>query len=239
MNTHEHHQHHHRNYSEEFEIKVSTSPELPEIGKPLNIVIEVTKDGKIASLDVVHEMKIHLLIVNDQLTWFDHIHPHEQNDGTFVAVETFPFSGKYLLFMDYKPTEGAPDVHVHELNLAGEKVLQSLQMETSFVSTVDGFTVTLINGDDFKTKRKQALKFSVEKEGKMLSEKDMENYLGASAHIVMISRADKDFLHIHPISDGDFPIYAETRIEQDGMYRIWVQFKVDGIVRTADFTVKV
>ena len=42
----------------------------------------------------------------------------------------------------------------------------------------------------------------------------MQPYLGATAHIVMINKADKDFLHIHPKSDYRFPIYAETYIEK-------------------------
>jgi hypothetical protein len=57
------------------------------------------------------------------------------------------------------------------------------------VSTVDGFTVTLLNGEDFKTNRNQGLQFSVEKDGKKLEEKDMQIYLGATAHIVMISKS--------------------------------------------------
>lgn len=67
----------------------------------------------------------------------------------------------------------------------------------------------------------------------------MQPYLGATAHIVMINKADKDFLHIHPMSDKRFPIYAETYIEKAGLYRMWVQFKIDEKVHTADFTVVV
>jgi hypothetical protein len=107
------------------------------------------------------------------------------------------------------------------------------------VSTVDGFTVTLLNGEDFKTNRNQGLQFSVEKDGKKLEEKDMQNYLGATAHIVMISKTDKDFLHIHPVSKENFPIYAETLIKKAGLYRMWVQFKINNVVHTADFTITV
>lgn len=62
---------------------------------------------------------------------------------------------------------------------------------------------------------------------------------GATAHIVMIGKADKDFLHIHSVSDKRFSIYAETHIKKSGIYRIWIQFKTNGKVHTADFTVNV
>ena len=71
-----------------------------EAGKPANLSFYITKNGENAPLDVVHEMKIHLLIVNEELTWFDHIHPGEQPDGTYVVTETFPGGGTYLLFTD-------------------------------------------------------------------------------------------------------------------------------------------
>ena len=52
----------------------------------------------------------------------------------------------------------------------------------------------------------------------------MQPYLGATAHIVMINKADKDFLHIHPMSQR-FPIYAETYIEKAGLYRMGYSLK--------------
>lgn len=84
-----------------------------------------------------------------------------------------------------------------------------------------------------------SLEISVSKDGKNLSESDIEPYLAATAHIAMISKEDKDFLHIHPVSDKRFPIYAETHIKKPGIYRIWVEFQTNGNVHTADFTVNV
>jgi hypothetical protein len=59
------------------------------------------------------------------------------------------------------------------------------------------------------------------------------------AHVVVIGKAEKDFLHIHPTSNEKFPIHGETRFENAGVYRMWVQFQLDGKVYTADFTINV
>ncbi len=222
-----------------FQVSIVSEPQVIEAEKPANFSISITKDGKNVPLEVAHEMKMHLLVVNEELTWFDHIHPKEQADGTYKISETFPSAGKYLLFTDYKPSGAAADVNMHKIEVKGTSVVQKSEKKTKLVSTVDGYTVTLLNGNDFKTNQAQGLQFSVEKDGDKLKEKDMQNYLGATAHIVMIGKADKDFLHIHPVSNKRFPIYAETHIEKAGLYRMWVQFKINGKVHTADFTVTV
>lgn len=223
----------------QYEVKVAANPQNVEAGKPTNLSIAISEHGKNVPLEVVHEMKMHLLVVNEELTWFDHIHPEEQADGSYKVSETFPTAGKYLLFTDYKPNGAEGEVNKQTIEVKGTAATQTADLKTKLVSTVDGFTVTLLNGEDFKTNRNQGLQFSVEKDGKKLEEKDMQNYLGATAHIVMISKTNKDFLHIHPVSKENFPIYAETLIKKAGLYRLWAQFKINNVVHTADFTITV
>ena len=70
MNTHQH--------TNKPEVKIDSEPEIAEAGKPAFFLISVTENGKSIPLEVVHTMKMHLLLVNEELTWFDHIHPEEQ-----------------------------------------------------------------------------------------------------------------------------------------------------------------
>lgn len=221
------------------EVKISTGSQYIEAGTPINLSISITEQDKNLTLDVVHEKKIHLLIVNEELSWFDHIHPEEQPDGEYHISETFPAAGKYLLFIDYKSSGGFQDVHMHRIEVQGIIPERTKMRQTKLVSTVNEYTVSLLNGAELTTKNVQYLQFSVVKNGRELEEKDMQLYLGATAHIVMISEADYKFLHIHPVFDRNFPIYAETIIKKDGIYRMWVQFKMEDKVHTADFTVNV
>lgn len=221
------------------EVKISTGTQHIEACKPVNLSIAITEQGRNVMLDVVHEKKLHLLIVNEELSWFDHIHPEEQPDGTYHISETFPAAGKYLLFTDYKPGGSAQEVNTHYIDVLGATTNIPQRLETKLASIVNGNAVFLLNGDNLTTNHLQDLRFSIVKDCKILQKKDMQLYLGATAHIVMISRADYDFLHIHPVSDPNFPIYAETLIKKAGLYRMWVQFKIDDVVHTADFTVTV
>lgn len=220
------------------EVKLHTEPRAIEAGTPTKLTFVFQENDKNVPLDISHEMKVHLMVVDENLTWFRHIHPEEQADGSYTIAETFPNGGKYILFSDFKPQGGASVVDKKEITVNGSADNKA-NFSNKFVSETDGYTVTLENGSDLKTNRSQALEISVVKDGKKLVESDIEQYLGATAHIAMISKEDKDFLHIHPVSDKRFPIYAETHIKKAGIYRIWVEFQTNGRVHTADFTVNV
>ncbi len=221
------------------EVTLTTEPQVIEAGIPAQLAFHFRENGKNVNLEVSHEMKLHLMVVNKNLNWFRHIHPKEQADGSFTISETFPNGDNYFLFTDFKPQGKHPALDKKEIIVKGASENKNVNFSDNFISFVDGYKVTLENGSDLKTNRSQALEISVEKDGKKLVESDIENYLGATAHIAMISKENLDFLHIHPISEKPFPIYAETHIEKAGKYRIWVEFQTNGKVHTADFTVNV
>ncbi|MCE7044476.1 heavy metal-binding domain-containing protein [Dyadobacter sp. CY312] len=223
----------------EYQVQLTTSPKTVEAGKATELTIVIKGNEQIVPLDISHEMKIHLMAVSDDLTWFRHIHPEEQTDGTYIVTETFPKDGKYLLFADFKPSGAPQALHRQEIEVQGNYVAGDEEITNKWISETDGYRVVLENGIDFRTNKTQDLEISIEKDGKKLIEADLQQYLGASAHIVMIGKVGKEFLHIHPVSDSRFPVFAQTHIEKAGVYRMWAQFKIDGKVHTADFTVDV
>lgn len=225
--------------SGDYHARLTTNPKQLEAGKSVLLTLEVKKNNEIVPLDITHEKNLHLMIVSEHLDWFRHVHPKEQTNGSFVIEETFPNGGKYLLFVDYKPKGGEPVLDKLKLNVGGTASDEKQILSEKLVSEVDEFRVMLENGNNFKTNRTQALKLSIEKNGVNVLGSDLEQYLGANAHIVMVGKSDKEYMHIHPVKNHDFPIYAETLIEKPGIYRVWVQFQTNKKVHTADFTVNV
>jgi hypothetical protein len=225
--------------SKEYEVSLKSSPQIFEAGKPTKVEFTIKKGGLNTPLDISHEMKIHLMVLSKDLKWFHHIHPEEQQDGSYTVTETFPYGGNYMLFYDFKPSGSNSVLEKQEIEVKGAPDTGKSDFTDKFIAFANGYKVTLENGNDFKTNQTQSFRITVEKEGKRLLEKDIQQYLGANAHIVMIGKDDMEFLHIHPVTNEQYPIYAETLIQNAGVYRIWVQFQTNGKVHTADFTVKV
>lgn len=223
----------------EYQMNLTTLPKTIKPNEPTQLILDFSNNGKKAELEVSHEKELHLIVVNDELTWFHHIHPTKQENGSYAVTETFPNADKYLLFADYKPKGAEHGLNKAEIFVHGKQTNKPDTTTNKWVSNVDGYTVILVNGNDFKTNRPQHIGISVEQNGKFLTGKDIELYLGAVAHVVLISKQDKEFKHVHPISNEKLPIHGETFFDHAGVYRIWVQFQTSGQLHTADFTINV
>jgi hypothetical protein len=72
-----------------------------------------------------------------------------------------------------------------------------------------------------------------------------EPYLGAGGHLVALREGDLAYLHVHPAEDGHGAGASEdavpfmTEFPSAGRYRLYLQFKHDGRVHTAEFTQEV
>lgn len=211
-------------------------------GKPATLSFKPVNNnepGKSTELEVRHEKKFHLIVVSDDLSWFHHIHPEQQADGSFTVAETFPAGGHYWLFADFKPIGMEAQVQKIPLTVQGTPAGKKDFTTPSLVSKVDGYTLTFTNGDALETNKTVQAGISIEKDGQQLRSADLEKYLGANAHIVLISVSDKEFIHIHPGANETFPVYGQTGFSKPGLYRMWLQFKTGGRLHTADFTVNV
>ena len=111
----------------------------------------------------------------------------------------------------------------------------------SRTATVDGYTVTL---DDDLTTAGGPLTLRVSRDGTPVT--DLDPYLGAYGHLVALRTGDLAYLHVHPggePGDGvtapgpDVTFHAQA--PSPGVYRLFLDFRHEGVVRTAEFTVPV
>jgi hypothetical protein len=192
------------------------------------------------ALDVEHTKKIHLIVVNDDLSWFDHIHPEYNADGSYSVVEKFPAAGKYTLFADYKPSGGNHVVDNLNVTVTGTApAAKKYGADQLTGSAGDGFTVSLTpEGGKFLTNMPMHINGVVMMNGKEVDVTTLEDYLGAKAHMVVVSLTDKKYLHVHPsVEGGKFDLH--TTFDKPGVYRGWIQFQSKGKVYTSDFTMNV
>lgn len=101
---------------------------------------------------------------------------------------------------------------------------------------VDGYRVAL--GGDLRAGRSGELKLTVSRNGRPVT--DLQPYLGAYGHLVALRSGDLAYLHVHPNEGGPGPVVSFTATAPSaGAYRLFLDFKHEGKVRTAAFTVRV
>jgi hypothetical protein len=206
-------------------------------------------------LDIQHDKKIHLIVVSKDLSYFDHIHPQRQADGSYeIKVlkkgkkyskarfqnEThFDKGGEYVLFADYLPTGASHQVERIELNVAGTPYRAQQFTKEKLVASTDGYEVILEPKDGkLSSGSLSHIAAIFKKDGKEISAEEFENYLSAKAHVVVISEDTKDYLHVHPdVSKGRLDLH--TTFKKPGIFRGWLQFQTNGQVHTADFVLNV
>jgi hypothetical protein len=62
---------------------------------------------------------MHLIVVDDDLRSFSHIHPEYKENGRFEVTANFPESGNYTLFSDYKPAGNQENVSLMNITIPG------------------------------------------------------------------------------------------------------------------------
>ncbi len=215
----------------------------------------VGSDSESVALDLQHEKKIHLIVVSEDLSYFEHIHPDFQSDGSYrIKVlgtgkkysdgtghnETrFENGGNYFLFADYKPTGGSHQVEKIPVRVNGS-AKPAVTYSADKLSGQSGKYSVMLTPTEGKLASGQQTHIAgtVMKDGKEVDPSTLENYLGAKAHMVVISVNEKEYLHVHPdVSGGKFDLH--TTFKMPGLYRGWIQFKAEGKVHTIDVTMNV
>ncbi|MEO6039909.1 MAG: heavy metal-binding domain-containing protein [Saprospiraceae bacterium] len=246
------------NAANRYKMAFSSSPATLEAGKSAMLSLKPEMVGQANTpvpLDLHHEKKIHLIVVYKDLSYFEHIHPDYQADGSYqIKVldkgakftngrghnETlFERGGDYVLFADYMPTGASGQLERIPLTVSGTPYQPVTFAKEKLSSTVDGYTVTLAShGGKFVTNNQMHIEGTIMQGGKVVPAESLENYLGAKAHVVVIHADAEHYLHVHPdVEDNKLDLHAT--FEETGIYRCWLQFQTGGKVHTADFVFNV
>jgi hypothetical protein len=243
----------------EYDVKLSTTPALVKPGQKFRLSFLIThpKTGKpVKEFNVVHEMPFHLFVVSQDLTYFAHLHPQQQADGRFTILTTVPKAGPYIIYCDVFPVGGMPQVAHQNLITAGFvgdlfSSRAKLVPDRILTKTSAGMRFELTpNPAEPVGGRPALLKYHLtdEKGGEPL--KDLQPYLGAWGHTLILSEDASDYIHSHPtemIPDGADrtkifggpDVSFEAFFPRPGRYRVWSQFQRQGKLITVAFTINV
>jgi hypothetical protein len=184
-----------------------------------------------------HEKDLHLIVVRRDLTGFQHVHPRlDRATGTWsTRVRLTP--GVWRVIADFTP-EGWDGVTLaDDVAVAGDFTPAALPDDdrTATIESPEGtYTVTLEG--DTAPGAATVLTTRIELDGELVS--DLQPYLGAFGHLVAIRAGDLGYLHVHPEEGEPGPgIDFATGFPTPGTYRLFLDFRHRGVVRTAAFTV--
>ncbi|WP_300600368.1 hypothetical protein [Niabella sp.] len=232
----------HHTSGADVQMQLLTTPEDLVAEKEIQLLLKPVRHSApdaVVPLVLQHEAPFHLIILSEDLQHFQHLHPQLQNNDSYQVAVTFPAGGRYLLYADYQPEGASPLVDQIPLQVAGHGHQPVITTGEKLTATTGDFSTEIDPAISLHAGTSVLLPFRIKRNGHLLKATELSSYLGAVAHLILIHQDDKDFLHIHPQAGTDVPIIAHTRFEKAGSYRLWVQFKIDGTVYTADFTLDV
>jgi hypothetical protein len=180
---------------------------------------------------------MHLIIVGEDLTYFAHIHPTlEDNRESFTISHTFPESGRYKLWVDFKPKGGNQTIVAFMIKVTGHhpvyKPTTLVYDEKYTKESADGkYQVSLkLPEEKIVANNDTDIVFSISDiAGNPVI--DLEPLMGAGGHSVIISSDIREFLHVHPTEEvdpnwkGGPDISFRTSFPKPGLYKAWGQFQ--------------
>ena len=223
-------------------LMVQADPSPVESGKPvkLKLMIHDASGAMVKNFDIIHEEKVHLIIVRDGLDQFAHLHPAVDAAGNLSVTYTYPTGGLYRLYADHQPTGGKQATAMSELKVVGEAPpAPTLVPDTPGKVKGNGLDgeVTLKN---VKAGSEATIRFELtDAAGKPVL--DLQPYMGAMGHLVVLSSDGKEFVHAHPADDKQAKnvVAFQAHVMNAGLYKGWGQFRWKGEVRVIPFVMKV
>lgn len=189
----------------QYDMLLQTTPASVVPGEKVELKFTPRCDGRLLrDLAIVHEHLLHLIIVSSDLRYFDHVHPVLQPDGSLTLPYAFPQAGTYLLFADITPQGRRAQVFRLPVNVGRAELLQidptPLSVSPALCKSLSDdptMTAQLI----FQPRTPMAglhtnFIFRLSKDGRPVN--DLEKYIGAMGHCVIISQDTQMYLHCHP-----------------------------------------
>ncbi|MBM7663156.1 hypothetical protein JOC85_004009 [Bacillus mesophilus] len=214
------------NKESEVDVKIEAKDDQLKIG------LTDLQGESVEELEINHEKLLHLIIVDEHLDQYFHLHPEETEPGVYVVDHQLE-EGVYKAFVDIKPKGLSYTVTPLEFTIGEASAAHhhpSLEVDTEFEKTVNGQTASL-EISSLKANEDVTISFTFP-EGA-----ELQPYLGAMGHVVILNETAANYLHVHPVDNKETKF--ETMFPSPGIYKLWGEFQIEDEVYIFPFTVNV
>lgn len=239
----------------DFRLHVETTPRVLAAGQPTRFRFTVhhpLTGAPAKEFATVHEKLFHLFVISRDLNEFAHIHPQAHPDGSFTIEHTLPKPGHYMLFADFLPLGGGTQITGLPLATAGVDTdlvaaRAALSPDGVLTKVADGVKVEITNErTEILGGEEVDLIFRFSDAASDAPVTDLQPYLGAAGHLVILSEDMTEYVHAHPREDrpaGETgpvaygpDVLFDALLPRPGRYRAWLQFQRNGRLSTVSFT---
>jgi Cu+-exporting ATPase len=252
-------------------IELSTFPAQPQPGQASLLIFRLSsaQTGKPLTgddLKLAHTKLMHLLVVNENFSFYRHSHPEGINEGLYTFTVTFPAGGLYRIYNEIELKSGEKLLYRHDLAVSGQPSAVG-NNSSQLVKQFGDLKVTLSLPGELKVGQTARLDFRFEKNGQPF--KELESYLGEPSHMIVIRQDGSVFRHLHGHTHNATPkpmtqtthmgnmnediekghadpnarygptITYDLQFAQAGEYKIWAEFQYQGKAIVFDYTLQV
>lgn len=219
-------------------------------------VYDASSGNQVLLFNKVYTKLVHLIIVDSELKYFNHIHP-EFKDGEFSITTQFPKGSRYHLYTDFQPF-GAIEQRIATTVTVGDvtnPAVATTQVDTNLTKVFENYEVTLEYPKPLQSEQisigQQILSFTLRDAVTKQPLTNLKPYLDAYGHMVMINQKTYDYIHVHPNDlrvpkpgENGGPTVAFMPLGlygpiKPGIYRVFTQFNPNNQLFTSDFTVEI
>jgi hypothetical protein len=239
----------------DFRLEVITTPRVIKAGQPTTFRFAVKHPltgAQARDFALMHDKLFHLFVVSRDMEEFAHIHPEQHADGSFTITHTLPKPGHYLLFSDFLALGGGAQVVATPLVTAGVDTdivaaQAHLKPDTPWTRTADGVRVEMTNPPAALLGGEEVdMVFRFTQAGSETPVTDLQRYLGAWGHLLILSEDMTEYVHAHPREEtqpdpnapttGGPEVIFDALLPKPGRYRAWLQFQRNDKLTTVSFT---
>lgn len=233
----------------DYKIEMVSSLNDIKPNQQVEIVYKINdKEGNtLKDFDKMNEKIMHFIIIRKDLQYFQHIHPEfNKATGEFSIPVVFAANGKYRMFADFMPSismKHEPVTVYKDVNVGNLANYKPEPLgEIVYTKRFNDYTIIITPSSEslFPNEDYQFI-FEIKKgENPVI---DLEDYLGALGHTVVLREEDLQFIHAHAIQKLDAQQTGKVAFmitfPKTGNYKLFSQFKHEGEIITSDFLVHV
>ncbi|MEE6262535.1 copper resistance CopC family protein [Plantactinospora sonchi] len=189
----------------------------------------------------VHDRPLHMIVVGRDLSGYQHLHPTMAADGTWSVPLRLARPGGYRIYADFTVI-GADGTTQLPLVLGVDHVVPGAYTPVPVPAaqpqaTAGPFAVSMEGTPTVGVMT--PLLFRPSRDG-MPAAAQLERYLGAYGHLIVVREGDLGYVHVHPepeLVDGAVTFWLTA--PSAGRYRAYFDFQVAGRVQTAEYTLDI